>query len=172
MPRTYLIDAHNALHRLGVSVPKDADAARRLLVSRARESLRSRGDAGRVLLVFDTTDAGRLRAGTNSSEGSVAWSYATGSADDEILRIVRENDARDGAARLVVVTDDREVRGRAAQLGAGTVSVREWFGSGGADGGGASERRDLSAGGPPMSAADFGLPGGAIDLDGTDPEDV
>jgi rRNA-processing protein FCF1 len=167
MPRTYLIDAHNALYRLFDPPPESAEGGRRLLVSRALESLRLHG-AGplRAHLVFDTTPTGRVRAGTHGRDGAVSWSYADGSADEEILRIVRENDARDDDRRIVVVTDDRELRGRARQLGAPTLSVREWFSAKDAE----EERRSAKAG-PPLTAADFGLPD-AIDLGTTRPEDL
>lgn len=166
MPRTYLVDAHNALYRLFPSPPENADEARRVLVQRAQASLRKRGDKDRAHLVFDTTPAGKLRAGTSSSDGPVAWSYAVGSADEEILRILRVNDARVGESPIVVVTDDRELRGRASQLGASTLRVHEWF-----EGKDAVKEREARQAGPPLKASDFGFETDTIDLD-ADPEDL
>ena len=166
MARTYVIDAHNALYRLVPSPPESADAARRLIVERAKASLAVRGEA-RAHLVFDTTPAGRMRAGTHGRDGGVSWSYADGSADEEIVRLVRENGAADGDRRIAVVTDDRELKGRCAQLGAATLHVREWFAA-------KDEEANRAAGkaGPPLTSADFGFSSEVIDLDATDPDDV
>lgn len=170
MARTFLIDAHNALHRLYDPAPESPDAGRRAVVDRAREALRVRGGAGsgeRAHLIFDTAAAGRHRAGSHGRDGAVSWSYADGSADEEILRLVRANDASDEGARLVVVTDDRELRGRASQLGAAVLHVHEWFSARDARPGGKSAK-----GSPPLTAADFGFTEETIDLDHTDPEDL
>lgn len=168
MARTYLIDAHNALYRLFDPAPESAEGGRRLLVDRVRESLRLHGaGAARAHLVFDTTAAGRVRAGTHGRDGPVSWSYADGSADDEILRLVRENEARDDDRRIAVVTDDRELRGRCRQLGAETLAVHAWFSAKDAE-----EERKAARGGPPMTAADFGFTDDVIDLDRTDPDEI
>src|SRR5687768_6315103 len=101
MTVTFLVDAHNALFRLWAEPPENAETARLLVVDRAKEALRRRGIAGAAAhLVFDTTPAGRLRAGTFGRDGAVTWSYADGSADEEIVRLVRENDAQDGGRRI------------------------------------------------------------------------
>jgi rRNA-processing protein FCF1 len=164
--RTYLIDAHNALHRLFEAPPESADVARKAIVERARTALARRGEA-RAHLVFDTTPAGRVRAGTHGRDGAVSWSYANGSADEEILRLVRENDAKDGDRLIAVVTDDRELKGRCAQLGAATLHVRDWFQAKDVE----AERTEGRAG-PPHTAADFGFTSDVIDLDSIDPDDL
>jgi hypothetical protein len=167
MSVTFLVDAHNALFRLWAEPPENAETARRLVVDRAKEALRRRGVAGAVAhLVFDTTPAGRQRAGTFGRDGAVTWSYADGSADEEIVRLVRENDAQDGGRRIAVVSDDRELRGRASQLSAEVLRVHDWF-----EAKDVEAEREASKAGPPMSAADFGMTEGAIDLDG-DPDDL
>ncbi len=170
MARTFLIDAHNALYRLYDPAPANADAGRRAVVDRAKEALRARGGAGtgeRAHLVFDTAAAGRHRAGAHGRDGAVSWSYADGSADEEILRLVRGNDAKDEGARLVVVTDDRELRGRAAQLGAAVLRVEEWFSARDARPGGRSAK-----GSPPLTPSDFGFADDTIDLDHVDPDEL
>jgi hypothetical protein len=99
----------------------------------------------------------------------VSWSYARGSADEAIVALVRAHEGKAGALPLCVVTDDRELRGRAAQLGAETASVHAWFG--GPEAGPAAEAERPRAAGPPMTPADFGLPD-TLDLDAIDPEDL
>jgi len=168
MARTYLVDAHNALYRLFDPAPESADEGRRRLVERAGHALRLHGaGAARAHLVFDTTPAGRLRAGTHGRDGGVSWSYADGSADEEILRLVRENDGRDAGRQIVVVTDDRELKGRARQLGAEALAVHDWFVAKDVE-----EERRAARAGPPLTAADFGMTDDVIDLDGTRPDDL
>ena len=170
MARTFLVDAHNALYRLYDPAPESPDVGRRAVIDRAKEALRARGGSGtgeRAHLVFDTAAAGKHRAGSHGRDGAVSWSYADGSADEEILRLVRGNDAKDEGARLVVVTDDRELRGRTAQLGAAVLRVHEFFSARDARPGGLSAK-----GSPPLTPADFGFTDDAIDLDRVDPDDL
>jgi hypothetical protein len=177
--RTYLVDAHNALFRLWPQPPTSGDAVRNAVVVRAKEALRRHGGGGSgpaaratgatAHLVFDTAHGGRQRAGTHGKDGAVSWSYADGSADEEIVRLVREHTGHHGGGAISVVTDDRELRGRAAQLGAEVLRVHDWFSST-SEKGSAPDRRS-SLDGPPLTAADFGLTTDAIDL-GTDPDDV
>jgi hypothetical protein len=180
--RTFLIDAHNALFRLWDQPPTSGDAVRHAVVLRAKEALRRHGGGGSgpssrasgasgatAHLVFDTAHGGRQRAGTHGRDGPVSWSYADGSADEEIVRLVREHEGHHGGGAISVVTDDRELRGRAAQLGAQVLRIHEWFSSS-AEKGVTIDRRP-SLDGPPLTAADFGLTTDAIDL-GTDPDDV
>ena len=165
MAATYLIDAHNALFRLIERPPRHAEGVRRAVVTRAKDALRRRGEAGaRAHLVFDTAEAGRPLAGTHGRDGDVTWSYAAGSADEAILRLVREH-AGTGGGRVAVVTDDRELRGRAGQLGAVAMRLHEWF-----DAHDRSATPRKATAGPALSASDFGLPTDAIDLDATDPD--
>ena len=170
MPKHYLVDGHNALYRLLGEPPAEPDAARALLVRRAVARLRTRrgaatgGDLAHV--VFDS-DASNPRAGTHGKDGAVSWSYARGSADEAIVALVRAHEGKAGALPICVVTDDRELRGRAAQLGAATVSVRSWFG----DPDEPPPREPPRTAGPPMTPADFGLPA-TLDLDAIDPDEL
>ncbi len=108
--------------------PRNADAVRRSVVLRAQSALRATGLAdARAHLVFDTGGAGRTLAGTHGREGAITWSYARRSADEEIVRLVRHHDGRDADGPMTVITDDRELRGRAVQLGARVVRVHDWF---------------------------------------------
>lgn len=171
MGRTFLVDAHNALFRLMPDPPRNADAVRRAVVLRAQVALRATGIAdGRVHLVFDTGEAGRTLAGAHGRDGAITWSYARGSADEEIVRIVRQHDGRDGDGAITVVTDDRELRGRAAQLGARVVRVHDWFDARPAAPAGGD--RPGPKVGPPLTPADFGLTDAPIDLLRTDPDEL
>ena len=172
MARTILVDAHNALFRLWPDPPRNGEAVRRAVVVRAKDALRATGltDA-RVHLVFDTAERGRTLAGTHGRDGPVSWSYATGSADEEIVRLVRQHEGRDADGPLTVVTDDRELRGRASQLGARVVRVHDWFDAKAPE----VARGTPGSGprtGPPLTPADFGLTDAPIDLLRTDPDDL
>lgn len=167
MSRWFLVDAHNALHALERAVPESAEAQRKVLLSRVKEALKSRkggvarGD--RVHLVFDAAKGG-AHAGTEGRDGVVSWSYAHGSADDEIVEILRAGGGKREGMDIVLVSDDRELRGRASQLGSKALHVHEWFA--GRD---EEAARRAEASGPPLTPADFGLPD-TIDLD--DPGDL
>ncbi len=166
MARWFLIDAHNALHRLG-GCPENAEAQRKSILAKVRETLTARkggiarGD--RVHLVFDAAKGGP-HAGNEGKDGVVSWSYATGSADDEIVGILHDAGGKREGMDVVLVSDDRELRGRASQLGSRSLHVHEWFGAKDE-----AERRAEEASGPPLTAADFGLPE-TIDLDGAEPD--
>ncbi len=171
MARHFLIDGYNALHRLTDAVPDNPDAARRVVVERAKESMRRRGASGAggkrgdlAHVVFDARKGGG-HALTDGRDGPVTWSYADGSADEEIVEIVREREGKHDGRMIVVVSDDRELRGRASQLGADTLKVHEWF-----EAKDAEEQRKAERDGPPLTASDFGLPDGAIDLSDFDPD--
>jgi hypothetical protein len=168
MGRHFLVDGHNAVHRLAKPPPESPDALRRLVTDAARESMKRRGGAFErgdgVHVVFDGREGGSHGDGR---DGVVSWSYAQGSADDEIVEIVRANEGRYGGKSIVVVTDDRELRGRVGQLGADVLHVHEWFAAKDAQ-----AEREAAKGGPPLSAADFGLPEGAIDLTTYRPDDA
>ncbi len=171
MARLLLVDAYNAMFRLWPDAPADRDQARRMLVTAAEEALRvsevARGD-DRVLLVFDA-HPGAERAGLQGRGGRVSWRYARGSADDEILEHLRRGEG--SAGNVVVVTDDRELKGRARQLGASTASVGDLF---------RGPRRLATPDapprgapvGPPLGPTDFDLPAGEIDLTDPDLEDL
>jgi hypothetical protein len=164
--RTYVVDAYNALFRLEDGPPGDRDAARGLLVRRARAALRGRG--ARVHLVFDASP-GSTRSGVSGKDGPVSWQYAEGSADDAIVEWIRRPHLP--ADDVVVVTDDRELRGRAKQMGAKAVRVAAFFA-------GRDEEEDRPPPGGPAPGrprakdfrpSDFGLGEGPIDLGRADP---
>jgi predicted RNA-binding protein with PIN domain len=171
--RLLLVDAYNAMFRLFGEVPEDRDEARRHLLRLTRAAAlehRPRGGAlERVHLVFDT-NPGAERTGLASRSGKVSWLYAEGSADEEIVAYLREHGGRSGGHAITVVTDDRELAGRARQHGASTLSVRAFYGD-------VVEAEEPPAPRPPppsaralppLGPADFGLPEGPLDLD--DPE--
>lgn len=167
MATTVIVDAHNALYRLLPSAPRTGDAQRRAVVRLAGEALRRHGVAGATAhLVFDTAKDGRHRAGGYGREGPVSWSYADGSADEAIVALVRDR-MWDASGALLVVSDDRELRGRVTQLGARASRVQAWFHPPAEPAKGPAGRA-----GPPMSAADFGLSDGPIDLLRDDPDTI
>jgi hypothetical protein len=146
-----LVDGHNALFALRLR-GGDHAALRRALALRVAE-------VDRKATVFFDAKRAPPGARVQGSEGGARVVYCRGrDADEEILDRVR------GAARpgsVLVVTDDRELRGRAAQLGAKVCKVEEFF-----------SRRARPEGKPERGAggftpADFGLPD-VVDLD--DPE--
>jgi hypothetical protein len=175
--RSYLIDGYNALHQLVDPPPEGIDACRTTLLGLVRGVLRGRtpprGGGDLVHVVFDTR--GGLRAGTHGRDGPVSWSYAVGSADDAIVDIARRNEGSHDGRDLVVVTDDRELRGRAKQLGCRALRVREWFDEPRRDRAAPDRGGPGSAGGtagPAFRPKDFGLPEGEIDLDALDPDEI
>jgi hypothetical protein len=171
--RSYVVDGYNALHKIAAPPPESADACRRLVLDRVREVLGRRTPGRRggdvVHVVFDARKGG-LHGGSHGRDGPVSWSYAEGSADDAIVDIVRRNEGSHDGRDIVVVTDDRELRGRVKQLGALAVRVHDWF----------EPREERPPPGPApgrspglrskdFSPSDFGLPEGEIDLDDFDP---
>jgi len=152
-----LIDGHNAMHRLGIrSASHEAD--RRSLLARVR-----RIETAAVVYF----DAGRAPADLPAvlREAGVEVRYCrTEEADAAILR-----DVGGGAhpQRLLVVTDDRELAGKARQRGARTSSVRAWFE--GPPPAGRARRPPPERTGPGgFKPADFGLPDD-VDLDDPPP---
>jgi hypothetical protein len=172
--RSYVIDGYNALHQIAQPPPDGVDACRRLILDRVRDVLKGKtaprrgGDV--VHVVFDSRKGGD-RGGSHGRDGRVSWSYAEGSADDAIVDIARQNEGSHEGMDIVVVTDDRELRGRVKQLGCLAMRVHDWF-----------DRADEPAPRPPepgrspglrtedFRPGDFGLPEGEIDLDAFDEE--
>jgi hypothetical protein len=163
-----VVDAYNAAWRLFGDLGGDLDAARRRLVERVRGASPGKlvpGGVGRVHLVFDTLP-GAFRAGLQGREGKVSWHYATGSADELILDRLRDRAGREGMPHVVLITNDRELAGRARQLGARIVGIDEFFGPDT----GPPPGRPIAYEGPPFTPADFDLPDGEIDLTDADAE--
>jgi predicted RNA-binding protein with PIN domain len=156
---TFVVDGYNALFRLETRVPEDRDLSRDLLLRRVRAALRAQGSGDRVEVVLDAR--GGARAGMEGREAAVSWTYVRGSADEAILRRVSEGEP----AETVVVTDDRELRGRARQRGSRVLSLEAFFGE---EPAGPEPEPPPAPGGAPLSARDFGLPEGPIDLSGPD----
>jgi hypothetical protein len=176
--RSFLVDGYNALHQLVQPTPQGIDECRRAILGLVRDALRRgpspRGGGDLAHVVFDARKGG-ARAGSDGKDGPVSWSYADGSADDAIVDIVRRNEASHDGRDIVVVTDDRELRGRAKQVGARALRVREWFDRVGAP----APERDLPQPGrspglraKDFGAGDFGLPEGPLDLGSLDPDDL
>jgi hypothetical protein len=114
-----LVDGHNAIGRLGLS-GSDAEATRRALLQRV---LRVTADA----TVFFDAQGAPAGAPSVQREGGLEVRFCRArEADEEILAAVR---AAVRAEALLVVTDDRELAGRARQLGAKTAAVGEFLGA-------------------------------------------
>ncbi len=154
-----LIDGHNALAALRVG-GKTHEAQRRNLLRRVAEVEPS------ATVFFD---ARRAPAGVMEamSELGVSVRYCRGrEADAAILEIVRGAAA---PAQILVVTNDREVAGKATQLGARSLPVKDFFGP-------RRARRGLDEGGSPQALPkkpeftpqDFGFTSDEIDL--SDPD--
>jgi len=149
-----LIDGHNALAALKVG-GKTHEAQRRNLLRRVAEVEPS------ATVFFD---ARRAPAGVmdTMSELGVSVRYCRGrEADAAILEIVRGAGA---PAQILVVTNDREVAGKATQLGARALAVKDFFGP----------RGPLASPGrtppkkPEFTPQDFGFTSDEIDL--SDPD--
>jgi predicted RNA-binding protein with PIN domain len=152
-----LIDGHNAMAALKVG-GETHEAKRRNLLRRV-------ADAAPQAIVF--FDARRAPAGVMDamSELGVSVRYCRGrEADIAILEIVRASAA---PGQIVVVTNDREVAGKATQLGASALSVKDFFGP----------RSPLPSPGrrpppkPEFTPQDFGFKTDEVDLSDPD-EDV
>ncbi len=113
-----LIDGHNAMAALKVG-GKTHEDRRRNLLRRVAET------APQAMVFFDARRApvGIMDA---MSELGVSVRYCRGrEADIAILDIVR---AAAAPAQIIVVTNDREVAGKATQLGARALAVKDFFG--------------------------------------------
>jgi hypothetical protein len=149
-----LIDGHNALHRLGLAVDGDMTRSRGALLARVRR--RERG----AVVYFDARYA-PPDAPEVESERGVRVRYCRRREADEVILERVERESRGG--KPLVVTDDRELAGRARQLGARTSSVAAFFAK--------APSRPVPPSRPDGSGGfrpeDFGLPD-RVDLD--DPE--
>ncbi|MHC4548281.1 MAG: NYN domain-containing protein [Planctomycetota bacterium] len=144
-----LIDGHNALGALRVRA-ETHEAMRETLLRRVAAA------SPQATVFFD--------APGSSAPGrrfGVQVRYCR-DADAAILEAVREAEA---PGRLVVVTDDREVAGRAAQLGAQVMNVAQFFGPPEATA--PTGRRRPPPARPRFTPRDFGLPD---EVDLSDPD--
>ena len=151
-----LIDGHNALGALRIRA-KTHEAARQALLRRVA------GVAPHATVFFDAREAPRDLAESRCEQGVDVYYCRRREADQAILDEVR---ASDDARELIVVTNDREVAGRAAQLGARAVGVAEFLGP--ADRAPEpGERRRPLRNFPRFTPRDFGLPD---EVDLSDPD--
>jgi predicted RNA-binding protein with PIN domain len=109
-----VVDAANVIGSRPDGWWRDRPAAvRRLLTALAR----GRRDGEDIVVVVE----GAARAGVEAGvRNGVRVVHAPGSADDEIVRIVREA-AAESRQSVTVVTADRQLRERATALGAGVL---------------------------------------------------
>ncbi len=150
----FVVDGHNAIHRLRLDGRGIADL-RRGLVKLVRAHVR-RG----AQVIFD----GHPEVGAfgRSDEDGVDVRYAGDrEADEEIADVIR---AARSPSRFTVVTDDLGLARRVEQMGAQSVRIRDFFADDEDDRPADDTKphgRRVTAG---FSAADFGLPE-VIDLD-------
>jgi predicted RNA-binding protein with PIN domain len=154
----FVVDGHNAIHRLRLDGQGIADLRRRL-VKLVRAHVR-RG----AQVIFD----GHPESGAfgRSDEDGVDVRYAGDrEADEEIADVIRGTRT---PSRYTVVTDDLALARRVEQMGAQSLRVREFFDEdepGRAADETKPQGRRATAG---FSAADFGLPE-VIDLNAPPP---
>jgi len=145
------VDGHNAIHALRIT-GADHAALRRELLRRVAEI------DPEATVFFDAKNA-PPDAPATAREGGLRVVYCRRrEADEEMIERVRGSDVPGG---ILVVTNDREVRGRAAQLGGKACKVAEFFARKPRAGG----KRGSGAGG--FTPADFGLPD---EIDLSDPD--
>ncbi len=152
-----LIDGHNALAALDIE-GRDHEQQRRRLLRRVREQ------DPEACVYFDARGAPPDMPRSFREEG-VRVVYCRKREADEV--ILADVDQATQPRRALVVTDDRELAGRARLLGARSSHVREFVArrkkpSPQDD----EERKPTGPGG--FTASDFGLPD-EIDLDGPPP---
>jgi len=151
-----LVDGHNALGALRIR-RKTHEAARQAVLRRVAAV------APQATVFFDAREAPRDLAESRRELGVDVYYCRRREADQAILDAVR---AADDPRELIVVTNDREVAGRATQLGAQAVGVTEFLGPADrrVDSG---ERRGLPEIHPRLTPKDFGLPD---EVDLSDPD--
>jgi hypothetical protein len=152
-----LVDGHNAMYALGVS--GNNHEARRMALLRRVSAV-----APEAVVYFDARNASPDQGFDRTREAGMRVKYCrTREADAAILEAVKE-DSQPG--RIIVVTRDREVAGRCAQLGARPISPTDFLAQ--------TEEPDVAEPTrkfPTMrfTPADFGLPD-YVDLDDPDPD--
>jgi len=151
-----LIDGHNALAALRIRASSH-EAQRRALLRHVATV------APQATVFFDAREA-PPDAGPVGSELGIRVRYCREQeADAFILEEVRDAPA---PGRVLVVTNDRELAGRARHLGAQASSVQEFFGSGPAPPERPRRRKPPSVH-PRFTPQDFGLPD-EVDLEDPD----
>lgn len=153
-----LVDGHNALGALRIRA-KTHEAARQALLRLVAAKIPL------ATVYFDAREAPRGLPVSGREQGVDVHYCRRREADQAILDEVRD---ADDPRRLVVVTNDREVAGRARQLGAQAVGIAEFLGPAAPASRPLGERRP--SGSPPrLTPEDFGLPD---EVDLSDPDDL
>ncbi|HEX5135372.1 MAG TPA: NYN domain-containing protein [Planctomycetota bacterium] len=152
-----LVDGHNAMGALKVG-GKTHEEKRRNLLRRVAAL------APQATVFFDASRAPKGIMDTMSELGVTVRYCRSGEADHAIVGAVK-NAAVPG--QLIVVTNDREVAGRSAQLGAQALSVQDFFGGKGAPGTPLKSPGKRLPKKPEFTAKDFGLPD---EIDLSDPD--
>ncbi len=115
-----LVDAANVVGSRPTGWWKDRAGAARSLV----EDLRAGVEAGRLTEPVVVVLEGKARAGALSgTAGGVTVVHAEGSGDDALVDVVRRVPSGDEEA-VMLVTADRELRGRVEALGAEAVGPK------------------------------------------------
>ncbi len=141
---TTLLDGHNAIHVLGLAGKPPEESRRSLLLLAA-----DRAEAD-LEVHFDARSAPPGLPKVGREHGVPVHYHRKEPADEAIVRRVRE--AAPPSA-ILVVTDDRELRGRVRQLGGRVAGIREFFADTEPP---PPEEKRLT--GRPLRPEDFGLP--------------
>ena len=116
--REYWVDGYNLIHRRRWAEDAGLAGGRRRLVA----ALANLTVAVRVF--FDASSGSVGPGAASEDRGAVKVTFVrTGSADDGLITALRQR----GGAGVTIVTDDRELRQRAQQLGALTVGVNRFL---------------------------------------------
>ena len=144
----FVVDGHNALHRLRL-------AGRGIAAIRAKLLTRVRAAAPRGAVVFFDGHPGSGEFGGTEDRGLTIRYAGSIEADQAIVDHIR---AARHPQRITVITDDLELARRAEQVGAAAMRVGHFFAV--LD----VPDPDAKPGAAGFSAADFGLPE-TVDLD-------
>lgn len=152
-----LVDGHNAMYALKVA-GRDHEARRREILRRVAAL------APDATVYFDARNASPGGMDHARQEGVRVRYCRHREADHEILEEVRDADL---PGRILVVTNDRELAGRAVQLGAKSRRVQEFLRASAVTEENDGAQRPTLRG--RYEPSDFGLPD-FVDLDDPDPE--
>jgi hypothetical protein len=115
-----VVDAANVIGSRPTGWWRDRAGAARTFVEQLQGAVGAGTLDGQVVVVLE----GKARAGASSGAADgVTVVHAEGSGDDALIEVVRDASA-DGSDSVVLVTADRELRGRAEALEASVVGPK------------------------------------------------
>ncbi len=165
--RIMILDAYNIIHRIPAWAPlmdQSLEAAREALLGYCRRWMLRRKDVWLFMVVFDGDSSVCGGQGAVAPGIRVEYSASGESADNRILRLLREFGER---FDYTVVSDDRDVANRSSRMGASVITATDFgtmLGAAGTESGGlrhtgrhpsASRSRDEEDTLPPDQASDI-----------------